>query len=135
MESFVEAKEYELAVVTADEAYEVSLPAGVEVLQAEGPKPIALGYVIEKHASGFLRVYTLRMMPAVAAELNLAVEGDQSVLRHLLLTPPIAARRREPVAREKGEAVRPVSPESVSNAALEAALETMLENKAPHEPQ
>ena len=135
MESFVEAKEYELAVIAADEAYEVCLPAGIEVLQSEGPKPVPLGYAIRKHAPGFLRVYTLRMMPAVAAELNLAVEGDQSVLRHILVTPPIVARRREPVAREKGEAVRPVSPESVSNAALEAALETMLENKASHEPQ
>lgn len=130
MDSSIEPKEYELAVLSADEAYEVSFASGIEVLQKEGPKSVPLGYAIKKHISAFLRAYVLRMLPQTAAGLNRVVEADQAVLRHLLVTPPIVVRRREreTEVREKGEPVRPTSPESVSNAALEAVLENIQGN-------
>ena len=125
-------KEYELAVLAAGEAEQVAFPAGIEIVQKDGPKPVALGYAIKKHASAFLWVYVFNAAPEAADLLNKAVAADQSVLRHLMITPAIMARRREPAHEQKpAETSRPVSPEAVSNAALEAALENMLETNEP----
>ncbi len=125
-------KEYELAVITAGEAEAVTFGAGIEMVQKDGPKPIALGYAIKKHASAFLWVYVFNALPAVADELNKVVSADQGILRHLMITPAIMARRREPVREQKiADSVRPVSPEAVSNKALEAALENILETNEP----
>ncbi len=122
-----EKREYELAVIAANEADEVVFGAGIEMVQKEGPKPIALAYPIKKHLSAYMRVYVFRALPADADLLNKSVEADQSILRHLMITPAIAVRResRAHETRPRAEAVRPNSPEAVSNAALEAALETI----------
>ncbi len=121
-------KEYELAVITAGEAEAVTFGVGIEMVQKDGPKPVALGYPIKKHASAFLWVYVFRALPAVADELNKAVSTNQGILRHLMITPAIMARRREPARESKAtDTVRPVSPEAVSNKALEVALESILE--------
>lgn len=125
-----EKREYELAVLAVDEGYETPIGKDIEVVQKDGPKSVPLAYPIKKHLSAYLRVYILRALPQAADELNKSVEADQLVLRHLLITPPIAVRRREVPAGEreaKAEAVRPTSPEAVSNAALEAALGAMLD--------
>jgi len=125
-----EKREYELAVLAMEEGYETPMAQDIEVVQKDGPKSVPLAYPIKKHLSAYMRVYIVRALPQAAAELNKSVEADQSVLRHILITPPIAVRRREVPAGEreaKAEAVRPTSPEAVSNAALEAALGAMLD--------
>lgn len=129
-----EKREYELAVLAIEEGYETPISKDIEILQKDGPKSVALAYPIKKHLSAYLRVYILRALPQAADELNKSVEADQAVLRHLFITPPIAVRRREVPASEreaKAEAVRPTSPEAVSNAALEAALGAMLDTNEP----
>ncbi len=122
-----EKREYELAVIAAEESYEAVFGATIEIVQKEGPKPIALAYPIKKHLSAYMRVYVFQALPADAATLNASIEADQSILRHMMITPAIAVRResRAHEAKPRGEAVRPNSPEAVSNAALEAALETI----------
>ena len=121
-----DARLYELAVVTATDTIELSFGAGIEVIKKDGPKSVPLGYPIKKHKSAYLTVYILKASPDDAVIMEEAVRTNAAVVRHILVTPPIMTRRRdsrEPKA-EKQE-VRPLSPEAVSNAALEAALETI----------
>ena len=131
MDSVKEKKEYELAVLTVGETEAVAFGAGIEMVQKDGPKPVALGYAIKKHQSAFLWVYVFNALPSDADELNKIVSADQGILRHLMVTPAVMSRRREPAHEAKSAQadVRPVSPEAVSNEALEAALENILETK------
>jgi ribosomal protein S6 len=124
-------REYEVAVIALEEAYEPAL-SGVSVIAKEGPRPIALAYPVKKHRSGYMSVYMVSAEPRAAAALNDALRADTNILRYLLITPPIASRRKEHRTSEKPtpaapEAIKPTSPEAVSNEALEAALTDILE--------
>lgn len=135
MDSAVEKKDarlYELAVLTVSGKEEFSLGANIEVVRKDGPKSVPLGYPIKKHESAYLTVYVVKCSPEDALVMEEAVRTNAAVLRHILITPPVVTRRRdarEPKA-EKPEA-RPLSPEAVSNAALEAALETIQGTNEP----
>ena len=130
-----EKREYELAVLMANEAEAPSFGDGVEVVRTEGPKTISLAYPIKKHTSVALFVYILRCLPEVAAGLNASLQSQHSILRHLLITPPIHARRGPepivPLPEKKEEKVipRPAQPDTITNQALEEALEKILENE------
>ncbi len=137
MDSAVEKKDtrlYELAVLTVGDKDELQFGAGIEVAKKEGPKSVPLGYPINKHESAFLTVYTVQASPEDAVAMEEAVRINTAVLRHIMITPPVMTSRRD--AREpkagKREEVKPLSPEAVSNAALEAALETI---QGTNEPQ
>lgn len=129
MDSAVEKKDarlYELAVLTVSDKDVLELGTDIEVVRKDGPKSVPLGYPIKKHESAFLTVYVVKAAPEDALVMEEAVRTNTHVLRHILITPPVMTRRgdrREPKA-DKQE-TRPLSPEAVSNAALEAALETI----------
>lgn len=135
MDSAAEKKDarlYELAVLTVSDKDVLELGANVEVVRKDGPKSVPLGYPIKKHESAYLTVYVVKASPEDALVMEEAVRINTAVLRHILITPPVMTRRRdarEPKA-EKQE-VRPSSPEAVSNAALEAALETIQGTNEP----
>ena len=103
------------------------METGIELIKKEGPKSVPLGYPIKKHESAFLAVYVVKATPEDAVAMEEVVRTNATVLRHILITPPVMKRRRDARAEksEKREEVRPASPEAVSNAALEAALETI----------
>ncbi len=127
-----DARLYELAVLTVSDKEGLSLGANVEVVRKDGPKSVPLGYPIKKHESAFLTVYVIKASPEDALVMEELVRTNTAVLRHILITPPVMTRRRdarEPKA-EKPDA-RPMSPEAVSNAALEAALETIQGTNEP----
>lgn len=129
MDSAVEKRDvrlYELAVLTVSNAVELALGANVEVVRKDGPKSVPLGYPIKKHESAYLTVYVVKTSPEDALIMEEAVRINTAVLRHILITPPVMTRRRD--AREPKadkQETRPLSPEAVSNAALEAVLETI----------
>lgn len=129
MDSVVEKKDvrpYELAVLAVSDSVELNLGENIEVMRKDGPKSVPLGYPIKKHESAFLTVYIIHAAPSDAVLMEEAVRTNTSVLRHLLITPPVITRRGDS-CDEKAEKqeVRPSSPEAVSNAALEVALETI----------
>ena len=130
MDSVVEKRDarlYELAVLMVSDKDGLQFGADIEVVKKEGPKSVPLGYPINKHESAFLTVYTIKASPEDAVAMAEAVRINTAVLRHIMITPPVMTSRRD--AREpkagKREEVKPLSPEAVSNAALEAALETI----------
>lgn len=129
MDSAVEKRDarlYELAVLTVSDKTELSLGANIEVVRKDGPKSVPLGYPIKKHESAYLTVYVVKASPEDALVMEEAVRSNTAVLRHILITPPVMTRRRD--AREPKadkQETKPSSPEAVSNAALEAALETI----------
>jgi len=129
MDSAVEKRDarlYELAVLTVSDKDVLELGANIEVVRKDGPRSVPLGYPIKKHESAFLTVYTLKAAPEDALIMEESVRTNTAVLRHILITPPVMTRRRD--AREPKadkQETRPASPEAVSNAALEAALETI----------
>ncbi len=139
-----EKRDYELTVLMADEAEAPLLGDGVEVVHADGPKMVSLAYQIKKHASAFLRVYILRCVPAAAMALNVSLQSQRAIVRYLLITPPIRTSRRpapggfkeEPAEKIEKAVSRPPQPETITNQALEQALEKILENESiNHEPQ
>lgn len=129
MDSVVEKRDarlYELAVLTVSDKTELSLGANIEVVRKDGPKSVPLGYPIKKHESAYLTVYVIKASPEDAVIMEEVVRTNTAVLRHILITPPVMTRRRD--AREPKadkQETKPSSPEAVSNAALEAALETI----------
>lgn len=135
MDSAVEKRDvrlYELAVLTVSDKVELALGANVEVVKKDGPKSVPLGYPIKKHESAYLTVYVVKASPEDAVIMEEVVRTNTAVLRHILITPPVMTRRRDP-REPKPEKVetRPMSPEAVSNAALEAALETIQGTNEP----
>lgn len=135
MDSAVEKRDarlYELAVLTVSDKVELTFGADIEVVRKDGPKSVPLGYPIEKHESAFLTVYVIKASPEDAVIMEEIVRTNTAVLRHILITPPVMTRRRD--AREPKadkQETRPMSPEAVSNAALEAALETIQGTNEP----
>ena len=129
MDSAVEKRDarlYELAVLTVSDKTELSLGTNIEVVRKDGPKSVPLGYPIKKHESAYLTVYVVKASPEDAVVMEEVVRTNTAVLRHILITPPVMTRRRD--AREPKadkQETKPSSPEAVSNAALEAALETI----------
>lgn len=129
MDSVVEKKDarlYELAVLTAGNNNILEFHANVEIIKKEGPKSVPLGYPIKKHESAYLTVYVVKTSPEDAVAIEKSVRTNMTVLRHILITPPVMTRRRD--AREPKvdkQEMKPLSPEAASNAALEAALETI----------
>ena len=136
MDSVVEKRDarlYELAVLTVSDKTVLELGANIEVVKKEGPKSVPLGYPIKKYESAFLTIYVVKTSPEDVVVMEESVRTNTAVLRHILITPPVMTRRRD--AREpKAEKLetKPFSPEAVSNAALEAALETI---QGTNEPQ
>lgn len=129
-------REYEIAVLFVNELDEPVFGRDIEIIQKDGPKLVALAYPIKKHRSAFLRVYLLRCAGVAAQELAIALNRDQKIIRHLLITPPIIKRHKDKHAEEeyKEEPVKtahamPAHPAAVSNEALEEALEKILENE------
>ena len=123
---------YELAVLTVSDKTELALGANIEVVRKDGPKSVPLGYPIKKHESAYLTVYVVKASPEDALVMEEAVRINTAVLRHILITPPVMTRRRD--AREPKadkQETKPLSPEAVSNAALEAALETIQGTNEP----
>lgn len=117
---------YELAVLTVSDKEILSLGANIEIVKQDGPKSVPLGYPIKKHESAYLTIYVIKASPEDAVVMEEIVRTNTSILRHILITPPVMTRRRD--AREPKvdkQEVKPSSPEAVSNAALEAALETI----------
>lgn len=135
MDSAVEKRDarlYELAVLTVSDKTELALGANIEVVRKDGPKSVPLGYPIKKHESAYLTVYVVKASPEDALVMEEAVRINTAVLRHILITPPVMTRRRD--AREPKadkQETKPLSPEAVSNAALEAALETIQGTNEP----
>lgn len=135
MDSAVEkrdARMYELAVLTVSDKAELALGANIEVVRKDGPKSVPLGYPIKKHESAYLTVYVIKASPEDAVIMEEVVRTNTAVLRHILITPPVMTRRRD--AREPKadkQETKPSSPEAVSNAALEAALETIQGTNEP----
>ena len=135
MDSVVEKRDarlYELAVLTVSNTAELALGANVEIVRKDGPKSVPLGYPIKKHESAYLTVYVIKASPEDAVVMEEAVRINTAVLRHILITPPVMTRRRD--AREPKadkQETKPLSPEAVSNAALEAALETIQGTNEP----
>ena len=128
-------RDYEIAVLMANELDEPLFGEGVEIVEKEGPKAIQLAYPIKKHASASLRVYVVRCSPENAAGIAALLKSNASVIRHLLITPPIVPRRRIAPAADAGERSVPKSDSAkqagsssaVSNQALEAALTKILD--------
>ena len=135
MDSAVEkrdARMYELAVLMVSDKTELALGANIEVVRKDGPKSVPLGYPIKKHESAYLTVYVVKATPEDAVVMEDLVRTNTAVLRHILITPPVMTRRRD--AREPKadkQETKPLSPEAVSNAALEAALETIQGTNEP----
>ena len=135
MDSAVEKRDarlYELAVLTVSDKTELSLGTNIEVVRKDGPKSVPLGYPIKKHESAYLTVYVVKATPEDAVVMEEVVRTNTAVLRHILITPPVMTRRRD--AREPKadkQETKPLSPEAVSNAALEAALETIQGTNEP----
>ena len=135
MDSAVEKRDarlYELAVLTVSDKTELSLGTNIEVVRKDGPKSVPLGYPIKKHESAYLTVYVVKASPEDAVVMEEVVRTNTAVLRHILITPPVMTRRRD--AREPKadkQETKPSSPEAVSNAALEAALETIQGTNEP----
>ena len=135
MDSAVEKRDarlYELAVLTVSDKTELALGANIEVVRKDGPKSVPLGYPIKKHESAYLTVYVVKASPEDAVVMEELVRTNTAVLRHILITPPVMTRRRD--AREPKadkQETKPLSPEAVSNAALEAALETIQGTNEP----
>lgn len=129
-----DARLYELAVLAVRETDAIAFSPEIELIKKEGPKSVPLGYPIKKHESAFLTVYVVSATPEDAVIMAETVRINAAVLRHIVITPPVMTRRRDARAEksDKREEVRPASPESVSNAALEAALETI---QGTNEPQ
>ncbi len=133
-----DTREYEIAVIMTNDADEPIFSSAIQVIQKDGPKAVVLGYAIKKHTSGFLRIYIVRCVPAVAHELNGSLQSNKAVIRHLLITPPTITRRRDIPMREQspgkqeGEKIEtmasPARSEAISNEALEQALGKILEN-------
>ena len=130
-------REYELAALFVNELDEPSWGPNVEIIQKDGPKSVTLAYPIHQHGSAFLRVYLLRCTGVVARGLGTALNQDQKIIRHLLITPPIVTRRKDKRAEEeyieepaKTAHATPAHPTAVSNEALEEALEKILENES-----
>ena len=123
---------YELAVLMVSDKTELALGANIEVVRKDGPKSVPLGYPIKKHESAYLTVYVVKASPEDAVVMEELVRTNTAVLRHILITPPVMTRRRD--AREPKadkQETKPLSPEAVSNAALEAALETIQGTNEP----
>lgn len=129
-------REYEVAALFINELDEPLFGENVKIIQKDGPKLVALAYPIKKHQSAFLRVYRLKCAGVVAQELAKALNHDQKIIRHLLITPPIMTRRKDKRAagEHKEEPAKTAyemlaRPAVVSNEALEEALEKILENE------
>ena len=122
-----DARLYELAVLTTHETDAIAFGPAIELIKKEGLKSVPLGYPIKKHESAFLAVYVVQATPEDAVLMEEAVRINTAVLRHILITPPVMTRRRDARVEksEKREETRSPSPEAVSNAALEVALETI----------
>ena len=122
-----DARLYELTVLTTHETDAIAFGPEIELIKKEGPKSVPLGYPIKKHESAFLAVYVVQATPEDAVLMEEAVRINTAVLRHILITPPVMTRRRDARVEksEKREETRSASPEAVSNAALEVALETI----------
>lgn len=134
-----DTRDYEVAVLMANDTDEPSFEGGIAVIQKEGPQMVALAYPIKNHASATLRVYIIRCAPNIARGLDASLKSHQAIIRHLIITPPVMTSRRMPqsVVRErepilKNEPAKPASSEAVSNKTLEEVLEKILEH---HEPQ
>lgn len=129
-------REYEVAALFVNELDEPVFGGDINIIQKDGPKLVALAYPIKKHRSAFLRVYLLQCTGVVAQELEMALNHDQKIIRHLLITPPIMTRRKDKHVEGEYEQesaktayVTPAHPTAVSNEALEEALEKILENE------
>jgi ribosomal protein S6 len=93
----LEAREYELSVILAEEAAleavvkiisNIKDNGGVEVVSKE-VKAVELAYPIKKHRSGFLASFILKMVPANTHILSSTLRFTPEVLRSLTITPPI----------------------------------------------
>ncbi len=133
-----DARDYEIAVLFANETEEPLWDAGITVIQKEGPKTVTLAYPIKNYASATLRVYIVRCAPHVAQGLDASLKSHQAIIRHLIIMPPVMTRRRmpQPVVRErepieKNESPKPASSDVVSNKTLEEVLEKILEHNEP----
>ncbi len=130
-----DTRDYEVAVLMANETEEPLWGESIAVVQKEGSKVVQLAYPIKKHLSATLRVYVIRCAPAVAHALHASLQSHHGIIRHLLITPPLMTRRRasHAVVRSgermvKNESAKPASSEMVSNQALEEVLEKILKN-------
>lgn len=129
-------REYEVAALFVNELDEPVFGGDITIIQKDGPQLVALAYPIKKHRSAFLRVYLLQCARVAAQALAHALNHDQKIIRHLLITPPIVTRRKD--KRAEGELkeesatmarATPAHPTAVSNEVLEEALEKILQNE------
>lgn len=121
-------KEYELAILADSEAAEpeidkfLSDPSfGAEVIGKEAAGPVQLAYPIKKHSSAALIVYYLRMPPEGAVKLKNGLAFQATVLRSLLITPPI----KRVNVRKKPDLVKKAGPEMSSTEELAKTLEQL----------
>lgn len=130
-----EKRNYELAVLLENETLENTAADflsknQLDVYQKEGPRHVNLAYPINKHVSAALVVYYFSALPELIAKFKEDLKMFPSVLRFLLITPPIAKAKKMNQVRESQPVavdIKPPRTEAVSNEMLEETLEKILQ--------
>ncbi|MDO8585402.1 MAG: 30S ribosomal protein S6 [bacterium] len=151
MEDMEDRKEYELAFVAAGEdaapAVDQLIAKHGGAITGRGPlAALKLAYQIKKHTTGFFGYVWFSALPANVKQLHDELAVEKSVLRFLIVTPPVKVTVREsrPPMREHGATTKPSEaktqekpveapkmpmapvPEVLSNELLEKKLEEIL---------
>lgn len=130
-------KEYEISfLLTSPEAEKelagVLAKAGAEVYFQKPPASIQLAYKIKRQVSALFGFYHFRATPDAIKQIKEALNLTPSVLRFLIITPPVkmqseqAAERREMRSADKKTATAAPSSPILSNEALSEKLEEIL---------
>jgi ribosomal protein S6 len=129
-------KEYELAFLAKDEESAQAVFALLEkqhavVSHKNDPSSIQLAYPIHKHTSALFGFCYFTASPEILQEINNALRINTSIIRFLLLTPPVKPYiRQEKVPKVQEPNKRPESPaistSILSNEDLEQKLEEIL---------
>ncbi len=125
-------REYELAflAMSAEQAsavYAFLERSGATLTHRGSPVSIRLAYMIKKQASAFFTFCTFTADAAKAHEIRAALDGQQGVLRSLVITPPSRQMREAPRVSPAPSDVsgEPIAP-TLTNEALEQKLEEIL---------
>ncbi len=93
-------RDYELTIIVApdggEETYEVTITKVNDYVTGSGGEVVAvdrwgkrrLAYQIKQYLEGSYAVFTFKMAPGAADELERSLEISEDVIRHLLVLPP-----------------------------------------------
>jgi len=139
MDKKIDKKEYELSYMVKKQGDEANIESVItqhdgEVFDKGAAAETRLAYPIKKHNIAFFGYFHFRALPEMVEKMSQALKHDSSVLRMLVVTPPLVrgARierpRREMKSTDKTEVVSsiPSKGNTLTNKDLEDKLEEIL---------